>query len=99
DTCNINENEVGMAISRRTKAIFIVHYAGVACELDALLELARRHSLYVVEDAALAVGASYKGQPLGTFGHLGTYSFHYTKNFQCGEGGAMSVNDPELSNR
>jgi dTDP-4-amino-4,6-dideoxygalactose transaminase len=99
DTCNINENELGMAISPRTKAIFIVHYAGVACELDALLELARRHSLYVVEDAALAVGASYKGQPLGTFGHLGTYSFHYTKNFQCGEGGALSVNDPKFSNR
>src|SRR5262245_35283400 len=99
DTCNINENDVDMAISPRTKAIFVVHYGGVPCEMDALLELARHHSLYVVEDAAQAVGARYKGKAVGTCGHLGTYSFHYTKNFQCGEGGALSVNDDHFSDR
>jgi dTDP-4-amino-4,6-dideoxygalactose transaminase len=99
DTCNIDENKVEMAITPRTKALCVVHYAGVACEMDALLELARRYSLYVVEDAAHAVGGSYKGRSLGTIGHLGTYSFHYTKNLQCGEGGALSINDPDFSNR
>jgi dTDP-4-amino-4,6-dideoxygalactose transaminase len=98
-TCNIDEDEVAAAITPRTKALFVVHYAGVACDMDPLMELARRHSFYVVEDAAQAVAASYKGKSLGTIGHLGAYSFHYTKNFHCGEGGAISINDPEFSNR
>jgi dTDP-4-amino-4,6-dideoxygalactose transaminase len=99
DTCNLDEAEVEAAITPRTKAIFVLHYAGVACEMNALNEIARRQSLALVEDAAQAVGASYNGQPLGTIGQLGAYSFHYTKNWHCGEGGALSVNEAAFSHR
>lgn len=96
DTLNLDESLIEAAITTRTKAIVPVHYAGVACEMDAILEIARRHGLGVVEDAAQGVMAGYKGRPLGSLGNLGAYSFHETKNVVSGEGGALLVNDPEL---
>jgi len=92
DTLNIDERLIEQAITARTKAIFPVHYAGVACEMDRIMQIADRHSLTVVEDAAQAVNAYYKGRPLGSIGHLAAYSFHETKNYVCGEGGALCVN-------
>ncbi len=99
DTLNLDERLVEAAITSRTRAIVPVHYAGVACEMDALLDIARRHGLKVVEDAAQGVMASYKGRALGSLGDLGTFSFHETKNVISGEGGALLVNDPELALR
>jgi len=99
DTLNIDETRIEEAITPKTKAIFPVHYAGVACEMDHILRTARRHGLRVVEDAAQGVNSSYKGRALGSIGHLGTYSFHDTKNLVCGEGGALCCNDPELTER
>tara|TARA_R100001143_G_scaffold62256_1_gene65102 strand:+ start:1833 stop:2969 length:1137 start_codon:yes stop_codon:yes gene_type:complete len=99
DTLNLDERLIEAAITPRTRAIVPVHYAGVACEMDSILEIARRHRLHVVEDAAQGVMATYKGQPLGSIGNLGTYSFHETKNVISGEGGALLVNDPSLSLR
>ena len=93
DTLNMDENLVEAAISERTKAIVPVHYAGVACEMDTIMEIAQRHNLLVVEDSAQGVNSTYKGNYLGTIGHLGAYSFHETKNFISGEGGALVVND------
>lgn len=95
DTLNIDESLIEAAITPRTKAIFPVHYAGVSCEMDCIMEIAGRHNLLVVEDAAQAVNASYKGRSLGSIGHFGAYSFHETKNYVCGEGGALSVNVPD----
>lgn len=92
DTLNLDETLVEAAITPRTRAIVPVHYAGVACEMDELLRIARRHDLKVVEDAAQALGASYKGQPLGSIGDFGAFSFHETKNIVSGEGGALAVN-------
>jgi len=94
DTLNIDEALIERAITPRTKAIFPVHYAGVSCEMDPIMEIAARHNLVVVEDAAQGVYASYKGRALGSIGHLAAYSFHETKNYVCGEGGALCVNDP-----
>ena len=94
DTLNIDENAIERCITPRTKAIFPVHYAGVGCEMDAILEIARQHDLYVIEDAAQGIAAKYHGQPLGAIGHLATYSFHETKNIISGEGGALLINDP-----
>ncbi len=99
DTLNIDETRIEAAITPRTKAIFPIHYAGVACEMDEIMAIARRHNLLVVEDAAQGVHATYKGQWLGTIGHLGCYSFPETKNFSCGEGGALVINDPALEKR
>jgi len=99
DTLNLDERLIEEAITPRTKAIWPVHYAGVACEMDEILAIARRHSLRVVEDAAQGVNASYKGRWLGTIGDLGCYSFHETKNFSCGEGGAIVVNAAEFDAR
>lgn len=99
DTLNIDETLIEAAITDRTRAIVPVHYAGVACEMDTILDIARRHSLLVIEDAAQAVGASYKGRPLGSLGQLGCFSFHMTKNVSCGEGGALLINDPTLIER
>jgi dTDP-4-amino-4,6-dideoxygalactose transaminase len=99
DTLNLDEALIEQAITTRTKAIWPVHYAGVACEMDAILAIARRHGLRVVEDAAQAVNATYRGRSLGTIGDLGCFSFHETKNFSCGEGGALLVNAPELASR
>jgi dTDP-4-amino-4,6-dideoxygalactose transaminase len=95
DTLNIDERLIEAAITPRTKAIFVVHYAGVACEMDAVMEIARRHDLFVVEDAAQALRASYRGRPLGGIGDFSAVSFHETKNFISGEGGALLINDPD----
>ena len=84
DTLNIDENKIEQAITDRTKAICVVHYAGVACEMDAIMDIARRHGLFVVEDAAQAVGSYYKGKALGTIGDFGCFSFHETKNYSMG---------------
>ena len=99
DTLNLDERLIEAAITNRTRAIVPVHYAGVACEMDTILDIARRYDLRVVEDAAQGVMASYKGRALGSIGDLGTYSFHETKNVISGEGGALLVNDPELAAR
>jgi dTDP-4-amino-4,6-dideoxygalactose transaminase len=96
DTLNIDEQLIEDAITPRTKAIMAVHYAGVACDMDAIMSIANRHHLYVVEDAAQGVMASYKDKPLGTIGDLGAFSFHETKNVTSGEGGALLVNNPEM---
>lgn len=96
DTLNINEHLIEAAITPKTKAIVPVHYAGVACEMDAIMDIAERHGLMVIEDAAQGVMASYKGKTLGGIGDLGAYSFHETKNIISGEGGALLVNNPEL---
>jgi len=93
DTLNLDEKAIEAAITEHTRAIFPVHYAGVACEMDAIREIAAAHDLVVVEDAAQAVGSRYRDQPLGGLGQLGAFSFHETKNFICGEGGALVVND------
>jgi dTDP-4-amino-4,6-dideoxygalactose transaminase len=97
DTLNIDEDLVEAAITPRTKAIFPVHYAGVGCEMDRLMSIARKHNLLVVEDAAQAVNGHYRGRALGSIGHLGAYSFHSTKDYTCGEGGALCVNSPEMA--
>ena len=99
DTLNIDETQIEAAITSRTRAILPVHYAGVACEMDTIMEIAKRHNLLVIEDAAQGVMASYKGRALGSIGHLGAYSFHETKNVISGEGGALLVNDPSLVTR
>ena len=92
DTMNIDEKKIETAITPKTKAICVVHYAGVACEMDAIMDIARRHNLKVVEDAAQAVCSFYKGRALGTIGDYGCLSFHETKNFSMGEGGAIIIN-------
>lgn len=99
DTQNIDEKLIENAITDKTKAICVVHYAGVACEMDPIMEIAKRHHLYVIEDAAQGVGSYYKGRRLGSIGHLGCYSFHETKNIISGEGGALLINDPALMER
>jgi dTDP-4-amino-4,6-dideoxygalactose transaminase len=99
DTLNLDERLVEEVITPATRAIVPVHYAGVACEMDTLLAIARRHGLRVVEDAAQALLSSYRGRMLGTVGDLGCLSFHETKNVISGEGGALLVNDPELAER
>jgi dTDP-4-amino-4,6-dideoxygalactose transaminase len=96
DTLNLDEAQLEAAVTPRTRAIVPVHYAGVACEMDAIMAVARRHDLLVIEDAAHALLATYRGQPLGGIGQLATLSFHETKNVICGEGGALLVNDPAL---
>jgi dTDP-4-amino-4,6-dideoxygalactose transaminase len=99
DTLNLDERLLERAVTPRTRAIFPVHYAGVGCDMDAILAVAERHGLLVVEDAAQGVNARYKGRALGSIGHLGAYSFHETKNYICGEGGALCVNRPEFVER
>ena len=99
DTMNIDETKIEDAITERTKVIMVMHYAGVACEMDTIMDIARRHGLIVVEDAAQGVMSTYKGRYLGTIGDLGCYSFHETKNLSMGEGGALVVNDPKYNDR
>ena len=99
DTLNMDERLVEQAITPRTRVIVPVHYASIGCEMDAIGALARRHSIHVVEDAAQAVNATYRGAYLGTLGTLGAYSFHASKNFGCGEGGALLLNDASLAER
>jgi dTDP-4-amino-4,6-dideoxygalactose transaminase len=99
DTLNLDEDLVAQAVTPRTRAIFPVHYAGVACDMDRIMAIAQEHELVVVEDAAQGVNAHYRGKALGSLAHLGTYSFHDTKNYICGEGGALCVNSPEFVER
>lgn len=99
DTLNLDERLIEAAVTPRTKAIVPVHYAGVSCEMDTIMSIAKRFGLYVVEDAAQGVMSSYKGRALGSIGDLGAYSFHETKNVISGEGGALLVNGPEMSLR
>ena len=93
DTMNIDEKLIESAITERTKAIVPVHYAGVSCEMDTIMDIARRHNLYVIEDAAQGIMSTYKGRDLGTIGDFGCYSFHETKNYSMGEGGALLIKD------
>lgn len=99
DTMNIDEGKIESAITDKTKAICVVHYAGVACEMDAIMHLAHRHGLRVVEDAAQGVMSTYKGRALGSIGDFGCYSFHETKNYSMGEGGALLINGQDLIER
>ncbi len=99
DTMNIDETKIEDAITDKTKAICVVHYAGVGCEMDAIMDIARRHGLKVVEDAAQGVMSTYKGRALGTIGDFGCFSFHETKNYSMGEGGAILINDPACNEK
>ena len=99
DTMNIDETRIEAAIGPRTRAVVIVHYAGVACDMPAIVGVARRHGLVLIEDAAQALLASYRGQPLGSFGDLAALSFHETKNVMCGEGGALVINNRRYAER
>lgn len=96
DTMNIDETKIEAAITEKTKAIMVVHYAGVGCNMEAVMDIARRHNLKVIEDAAQVVNAKYHGKYLGTFGDVGCYSFHETKNYSMGEGGAVSINNEDM---
>src|SRR6267142_4251656 len=99
DTLNIDETRLAEAITPRTRAVVLVHYAGVACEMDVIVPLARQHGLWLFEDAAQAFQASYRGRALGTFGQLAALSFHETKNVIAGEGGALVINEPRWTER
>lgn len=99
DTMNIDENKIEAAITDKTRVIVPVHYAGVACEMDTIMDIAKRHNLKVVEDSAQGVMSSYKGKALGTIGDFGCFSFHETKNYSMGEGGALIINNEEYNDR
>ena len=98
-TLNIDPNKIDGAITKKTKAIVAVHYAGVSCDMDPILKIAKKYKLYVIEDAAQAILASYKGRPLGSIGDLATLSFHDSKNIHCGEGGALLINNKKFLRR
>jgi dTDP-4-amino-4,6-dideoxygalactose transaminase len=99
DTLNIDEAQIDQCITKHTKAIFLVHYAGVGSEMDTIMPMAHRHGIAVIEDNAHGLYGKYRGRYLGTFGELATLSFHETKNFSCGEGGALLINDPQFNER
>ena len=99
DTLNIDETKIEAAITPNTKVIMPVHYAGVSCEMDTIMEIAHRHKLLVIEDAAQGIMSTYKGRPLGSIGHMAALSFHETKNIISGEGGALLINDPRFAER
>jgi dTDP-4-amino-4,6-dideoxygalactose transaminase len=99
DTKNIDENKIEALITHNTKAVVVVHYAGVGCEMDRITEICNKHGLILIEDAAQAIDSSYKGKPLGSFGDMAALSFHETKNIQCGEGGALLVNNADMVER
>ncbi|HSN89453.1 MAG TPA: dTDP-4-amino-4,6-dideoxygalactose transaminase, partial [Thermoanaerobaculia bacterium] len=99
DTMNLDETKIEAAITGRTRAIVPVHYAGVGCDMDRILDIARRHGLLVIEDAAQGLMSTFRGRPLGGIGHMAAFSFHETKNVICGEGGALLVNDPRFVER
>jgi dTDP-4-amino-4,6-dideoxygalactose transaminase len=100
DTMNINERVIEAAVTEKTRAIVPVHYAGVGCDMDSIMDIANRHGLYVIEDAAQGMMSSYNGRALGTIGHLGTFSFHETKNYTSGgEGGLLIINDEKFKER
>ena len=98
-TCNIDPSKIEKAITKKTKAIVVVHYAGISCEMDTIIKIAKKHKLYIIEDAAQAIMSTYKGRPLGSIGDLATLSFHETKNIHCGEGGALLINNTKFINR
>ena len=99
DTMNMDETKIEEAITEKTRVIVPVHYAGVSCEMDTIMEIARKHGIKVVEDAAQGVMSTYKGRALGTIGDFGCYSFHETKNYSMGEGGALVINDPDYNEK
>jgi len=99
DSPNMDANTLKSLITKNTKVILVMHYAGFACDMEKIMSVANKHNLYVVEDAALALGSNYKGKPLGSFGHLSAFSFHETKNISCGEGGMLVVNDEQFIKR
>ena len=99
DTCNIDPSKIEQAISEKTKAIVVVHYAGISAEINSILKIAKKYKLFVIEDAAQAIMSKYKGKPLGSIGDLATLSFHETKNIHCGEGGALLINNPKFIKR
>ena len=99
DTMNIDETKIEAAITKKTKAIMVMHYAGIACEMDTIMNIAKKHNLIVIEDAAQGVNSTYKGKYLGTIGDIGCYSFHETKNYSMGEGGAISINNDRYIDR
>ena len=98
-TCNIDPSKIEQAITKKTKAIVVVHYAGVSCDMNPILAIAKKYKLYIIEDAAQAILSSYKGRPLGSIGDFATISFHETKNVHCGEGGALIINNPKFIKR
>jgi dTDP-4-amino-4,6-dideoxygalactose transaminase len=98
-TCNIDSSKIEQAINKKTKAIIVVHYAGVSCDMDPIVAIAKKYKLYIIEDAAQAILSSYKGRPLGSIGDLATISFHETKNVHCGEGGALIINNSKFIKR
>lgn len=99
DTLNINEDLIEAKITLKTKAIFVVHYAGIGCNMEKINQIAKKYNLFIIEDAAHAIGSKYKDKYLGTIGTLGTYSFHESKNLNCGEGGAIVINDKKYFER
>jgi dTDP-4-amino-4,6-dideoxygalactose transaminase len=99
DTLNIDEEKIEQKINKKTKAIVPVHYAGIGCNMDRICEIASNHHIPVIEDAAQGVNAKYKDRFLGAIGDIGTYSFHETKNYYCGEGGAILINNPAMVER
>ncbi|MFA5582975.1 MAG: aminotransferase class I/II-fold pyridoxal phosphate-dependent enzyme, partial [Bacteriovoracaceae bacterium] len=98
-TMNMDENLIEKAITPKTKCIALVHYAGWSCDMDKVMEISKKHNIPVIEDAAQAYGATYKGKKLGTFGVMSAFSFHETKNLHCGEGGALVINDEKYIKR
>ncbi len=99
DTMNIDETKIEDAVTSKTKVIVPVHYAGISCEMNTIMKIAKKHNIFVVEDAAQGVMSSYKGKALGTIGDFGCYSFHETKNYSMGEGGAIVINNPQYIER
>jgi len=99
DHPNMDTSQLESLISPKTKAIVVVHYSGVACDMDSVMEIAEKYNLYVIEDAAQAIDSTYKGRSLGSIGHFGTFSFHETKNIQCGEGGLLGINSQKFQKR
>lgn len=99
NTMNIDENVIEQAITDKTKAVVVVHYAGISCDMDEVIKIAKKHNIYVIEDAAQGLMSYYKNKPLGSIGDIGCVSFHETKNYQCGEGGAIFINNESLIER
>ena len=96
---NIDPSQIERLITNRTKAVVVVHYAGIACDMDQIMAIAEKHHLFVIEDAAQAIDSYYRGRPLGSIGHISTFSFHETKNVIAGEGGLLVINDPQFIKR
>ena len=99
DTCNIDPKKIEKAITKKTKAIVVIHYAGISCDMDSIAKIAKKNKLFLIEDAAHAILSTYKNRPLGSIGDLATLSFHETKNIHCGEGGALLINNPIFTKR